>query len=177
MGQIRPQLADFIHPSPPTLPIHSSISQPSPRNNTQARCALTNSTFAPITQSCLRCRKQSCHRVKTSQCVRTTMLNTSNDEGDKITFDLHKQHLPFSDMSASQHAYSVNVATPCKKYVKRIVYKQTRNDQNDTSAFSHCSNCIYKLESGQDHFKFKFKALNRVGCLQASTGGSHKEKI
>lgn len=77
MGQIRPQLADFIHPSPPTLPIHSSISQPSPRNNTPARCALMNSTFAPIPQSCLRRRKQSCHAGKTGRCVRTAMLNTS----------------------------------------------------------------------------------------------------
>lgn len=77
MGQIRPQLADFIHPSPPTLPIHSSISQPSPRNNTPARCALMNSTFAPIPQSCLRRRKQSRHAGKAGRCVRTAMLNTS----------------------------------------------------------------------------------------------------
>lgn len=99
MGQIRPQLADFIHPSPPTLPIHSSLSQPSPRNNTPARCALMNSTFAPIPQSCLRCRRQSRHTSKTGPCVRTAMLNTPNDEGEKLIFySLHLHQL--SSMSA-----------------------------------------------------------------------------
>lgn len=92
MGQIRPQLADFIHPSPPTLPIHSSISQPSPRNNTPARCALMNSTFAPIPRSRLRRRTQSRHTAKTGRSVRTIMLNASNDGGEKIIFSVRKRH-------------------------------------------------------------------------------------
>lgn len=71
-------LISFI-PRLPPFPSTPLLLSPLPEITHQRACALTNSTFAPIPQSCLRRRKQSCHAGKTGRCVRNRRVKYFRD--------------------------------------------------------------------------------------------------